>query len=140
MVTEFPLKRTFKLAYTGFAQATDGHVAIFKAPFAGYVTGATFMSSGDITVHATARRDLKLYRGTPTGSLGNNGWQIQFLAGINAEPQHEMAFSEVNADIHRYMEEGDYLHLHSDAVGAGVADPGGLIIVELTRDLGEAPE
>jgi hypothetical protein len=137
---EFPLKRYFSLSYSGFAQNTDGYLTIFKAPFAGYYTAATFMSNGDITGHATVRRDLKLYRGSPDGMLGNNGLQIQFLAGVNAEPQHEIAFSEVNADLHRYMEEGDYCHLHSDAVGGGVADPGGLIIVEFTRDLGEAPE
>jgi hypothetical protein len=109
-------------------------LAVFKAPFAGTVTGATFMPSGNITGHDTARRDLDLYKGTAAGSLSANGATLDFMAGVDASAQEEIAFN-LNATLStRQLNAGDYLHFKSDAVGAGVADPGGLIVVEFTRD------
>jgi hypothetical protein len=135
---EFPIKRYFSLAYAGYDQAVDGYLSIFKAPFAGTVTAAYFMPAGAITGHATVRRDLNLIK---WDALGQDSQKtvatLDFVLGVDATQQVELEFTLSSTVANLDLAETDYLHLHSDAVGGGVADPGGLIIVEFTRDLSD---
>lgn len=135
MGAEFPLIREFSLAYAGYAQAVDGYLAIFRAPFDGVVTAGKFMPSGNITGNDTNRRDLDLVRWNAAGVGGNTVAKIDFISGVDAEAQSEIDFT-LQGDIdNQTIAEGEYLHLVSDAVASGVADPGGLIVVTFERSL-----
>lgn len=125
----------YSASYTGFAaNDADGWLSIFKAPVAGSMTAVYFMPAFAVTGHDTDRRDIEIYRASPTGTFGGRAAHHDFTAAAGAFAHHQvtLALSATPADL--ALSAGDYALFKSDTNGAGAADVIGLVVIEFTPD------
>lgn len=117
------------------ANAT-GTSNIGECPFAGRVTSVTYTPDSTITGADTNTRTLTLVN---KGAAGAGSTVIATLAltnGVNATGSDEKALTLTVTTADRVVAEGDILAFVSTHAGTGLADPGGLVQVELQRALG----
>lgn len=135
MADAAPLVRKLQSSTEALGATADGTVVIGEAPFAGTVTGVTYTPESDITGAASpASRTFSLVN---KGADGNGTTVVATLAmvsGVNASDFDEKAITlSVVADA-TDVAEGDVLAWTSTHVGGtGLADPGGLVEVEVSR-------
>lgn len=137
-MTEVPLIKTFNADADAVAQAADGSVTVCTAPFAGTVTAVTYVPAAAITGANTDTRKVALVNKGQAGSGTTQVASVQFNSGTNAAAFDEktLALSGTAADL--VVAAGDVLTFVSTHVGAGLADPGGTAVVQITRsDAGE---
>lgn len=138
MSKQVPLKRTLMILAAALATDVEGTTILGKAPFAGTITSHTFIPNAAITGAATNNRRLAL---TNRGSAGLGTTEASFLAfasGVNGVAYDEKTITLHATVVNRDVAAGDVLTIDSTAPGTGLADPGGLHIVEITRDEGDA--
>lgn len=132
-MTKAPLTRTMQVSLPATAQAATADLTVGEVPFAGTVTGASYVPEADITGADTNSRTLTIVN---KGAAGNGTTVVATLAftnGINSTDFNETAFTLSVVEGATTVAEGDVLAVVSTAVGTGIADPGGLVQIELTR-------
>lgn len=111
----------------------DATVAVAKAPFAGTVSLASYMPDATITGAATNNRTLtiqnRLQDGTGTTSVAT----LSMGNGTNIAAYDEGALTLSGTPANLAVASGDVLAFASVHIGTGIADPGGLVLVEFTR-------
>lgn len=115
------------------AQASTASVAILEAPFAGTVTAVSFTPVANITGDSTNTRTYTLVN---KGADGNGTTVIATLAmttGVNATDFNEDALTLSAVEGATTVAEGDVLAWVSTHGASGLADPGGLVQIEITR-------
>lgn len=128
-----PLVATIRSVVAGQATpATDESVVLGLAPFDATITRVSYTPDAAMTGSATARFFRLRNRGS-TGALGVTIAERELVAG-----QNPAAFDEYDITLHatvgnRDVTQGDVLEWFSDAIGAGIADPGGAVTVEYSR-------
>ena len=134
MPTGAPLVRKFETTLPATAAASDYDQALGEAPFACTLTAASFTPEANITGNTTETRTLTIVN---KGSDGNGTTVMATLAyttGVNATDFNEQAFTLSAVDGATTAAEGDIIAVASTHGGStGLADPGGLVQVELTR-------
>lgn len=123
----------YAVSYAGTAaDDADGWMCVFKAPVAGSVTAAYFMPAVAVTGHDSNRRDIDLFRASPTGTFGNRMANYDFTAAAGAFTHNQvtLTLSATPADV--ALAEGDYVLFKSDYNGTGATDIVGLVVVEFT--------
>lgn len=133
MATKAPFVRDLSAVTAAVATGSDATVPIGRAPFAGAVSAVTYAPAGDITGAATNNRRFQLIN---KGQDGNGTTVIATLSfgnGTNAADFDEkvIPLSGTAADLN--VAAGDVLAWFSDSVGTGIADPGGLVTVSVSR-------
>lgn len=104
---------------------------VMRVDGAGFVQAVRFVPQAAIAGINTNTRRLDVV------NRGQNGLgavviaTLQFNAGVNGVAFDELAIP-VN-DANDAVADGDILSLNSVAVGTGLADPGGLVIIEVAR-------
>ena len=129
-----PLKRTLILAFAALATNVDGSAVVGKAPFAGTVTGVDFIPNAAITGQDTNTRRVAV---TNRGSAGLGTAEaafLQFNNGVNAVKWDAKAITLHTTPANLVVAAGDVLTIDSTTPGTGLADPGGLYVIEITRD------
>jgi hypothetical protein len=103
------------------------------APFAGTVTAVEYVPESAITGAATNNRTVSLVNKGQAGSGTTVIATLNFASGVNAaaNDQKTIPLSGTAADL--VVAEGDVLQWRSVAVGTGIADPGGLVRVTVSR-------
>lgn len=126
--------RVEKLSETVPGQATagtDDEWNIGEAPFAGTVTEVTFTAEAGITGHATNNRTLKLVNKGQDGTGTTVVATLTTTANVVADDETTIPLSVVAGAT--TLASGDILEWNSDANASGVADPGGLVQVKISR-------
>ncbi len=117
----------------GVATAVDDTFMLGEAPYAGTVTEVTFTADATLTGAATNHRALRLINRGQTGAGTAIVAELAFDNGINATAGDERAITLSGTPANLVLAEGDILALFSDSIGTGLADPGGLVQVKVSR-------
>lgn len=135
MSTIHPLKRTFQVNVPAVAGGADGTTIICKAPFAGRVVSATYYANSAITGANTNTRKLEIINKGTDGAGTTVMASKQFDSGTNAVALDNTSLTN-SAVAHALEHVADALIvLKSTHVGTGIADPGGLIEIELSNEV-----
>jgi hypothetical protein len=105
-----------------------------EAPFAGTVTAVTYTPDGDITGAATHNRTHEVVNRGAAGSGTTSVASLNYASGINATAGDEKTITLSGTPANLVLAAGDVLAFKSTAVGNGIADPGGLVQVTISRD------
>lgn len=114
------------------ATATDGQTTVGEAPFNTEVRGVSWIPDAAVVGADVNTRRLSIVN---RGQVGAGTTEVAFLAlaaGVTVAENDERAFALAAAQADRNVVEGDVLELVSDSQGTGLADPGGLVAVELS--------
>jgi hypothetical protein len=128
-----PLKRTLVLQAAALGTDVDGSQVIGEAPFDGAITSVKYIPNAAITGANTNTRRVAVTNRGQAGAGTTEAAALQFNAGVNGVKWDAKAITLI-ADPAADVVAGDVLTFDSTAPGTGVADPGGLVIVEITRD------
>ncbi len=113
------------------ALASTREDPIGRAAFAGDVTSVSYTPNANIAGVNTNTRRLRLINRGQDGNGATVIAELQFNAGVNANDFDETALPITVANDN--VAQGDILSLESAAIGTGLADPGGLLRVEISR-------
>lgn len=134
MSDQAPLIRTIEAAAEAVAAAADGATIVGRAAFAGTVTAVTYAPEANITGDNTETRTFALIN---KGTDGNGTTSIASLAmvtGVSASDFDEKTITLSGTAANLVVADGDILAFTSTHGGStGLADPGGLIKVVLSR-------
>lgn len=129
-----PLIEQLQQTVPGEATAgSDKSVALGRARVAATITGVTYAPNALITGANTNTRRVALVNRGQNGAGSTVVAELQFNSGVNAPAFDEKAITLSATPANLSVAEGDILEWLSDAVGTGLADPGGLIVVTLSR-------
>lgn len=117
--------------------ATAGNsddTVIGQAPFDCTVTAVQYIPETAITGAATNNRTVSLVNKGQAGSGTTTVASINYANAVNASANNEntVTLSVTAADL--VLAAGDTLQWRSVAVGTGIADPGGVVRVTVSRN------
>lgn len=112
---------------------TDSTIILSEAPYAATVTGVTYSPDAAITGANTNTRRVALINRGAAGAGTTVVAELQFDSGVNGVAGDEKTITLSATAANLVLVAGDILAWFSDAVGTGLADPGGLVQVELSR-------
>lgn len=133
MADTAPLVRKLEATLPATAQGATADQTVGEAPFAGEVTGASYTPEANITGDSTNSRTLTIVNKGADGNGTTVVATLAFTTGVNATDFNEQAFTLSAVDGATDVAAGDILAVVSTHVASGLADPGGLVQVELTR-------
>ena len=129
-----PFSQTIKATVPAVAAGSDADQAIGEAPYAGTVSAASFTPEANITGDNTESRTLTIVNKGADGNGTTVAATLAFTTGVNATDFNEQAFTLSVVEDATDVAEGDILAFVSTHVGStGLADPGGLVQVTITR-------
>lgn len=128
-----PLKKRFYLRNPDLAAGSSDELIVCTAPFAGTLTEAYYIPEAAITGADTNTRKLTVYNRKTDNSGTAVMAQLQFNSGVNAGAKQRKTIP-LGAAVDRTVAEGDVITFASDAVGTGLADPGGTVELVFDRD------
>ena len=128
-------KRTYQIPVAAVAAGADATVPVVKAPFDGTVS-ASFVPNALITGADTNTRRHRLVNKGSGGAGSAVAAELQYNNGINAAANDEKTITASATAADLAVVEGDIIAFQSTHIGTGLADPGGLLIVVVTRDNG----
>lgn len=106
----------------------------FRAPFAGTVSAVTYAPLAAINGAATNNRTFNLYNKGQTGVGATVVATLNMANGVNAAASDEKTIPLSGTPANLVVAAGDILTWESLHIATGIADPGGLVTVEFTRD------
>jgi hypothetical protein len=125
-------QRTAQIASVAAGSDVERNVAV--APFAGTVTSVTYAPDTVLTGANTDSRTLVLVNKGQSGAGTTVVATKAFTSGVNAPADDETTITLSVVDGATTVAAGDILAWQSTHVGGtGLADPGGLVKVEITR-------
>ena len=129
-----PLIRRISASVAAVAAGSDKESNLGTAPFAGTVTAVTYAPDTVLTGANTESRTIVLVNKGLTGVGTTVVATKAFVSTVNAPADDETAITLSVVAGATTVVEGDVLAWQSTHVGAtGLADPGGLAIVTITR-------
>jgi hypothetical protein len=137
MADEAPLSRTQNHQVPAVGTAgNDATTVLFQAPFPCTVTLVNYVPASAITGANTNTRLVELVNKGQAGSGTTQVATIQFNSGVNAAADDEKAITLSGTAANLVLAQGDTVIWNSTHVGTGIADPGGLVSVVLSRNDG----
>lgn len=128
-----PLVRSIETTVPALGAGVAGDQTVGEAPFAGTLTAASFTPEANITGDATNKRTLTIVNKGADGNGATVMATLDFVAGVNATDFNEQAFTLSAVPGATTVAAGDILAVAEAVAGAGLANPGGLVTLELTR-------
>lgn len=129
-----PLDRTIETTVPAAGAAVAQDQVIGEAPFAGEVSAVTFTPEANITGQAT---NYRTFRVVNRGADGNGTTVVASLAfdgaGVTASDYDERAITLSAVAGATDVAQGDILAWDEVVTGTGLASPGGLVTVALSR-------
>lgn len=124
--------------YTGRGPAVstvgnDDVEELVVVEFPGAVTSVTYTPDGTITGAATNNRTVSLVNKGQTGAGSTVIATLNFGSGTNATAADEKAIPLSGTPANLVVAAGDVLEWQSTHIGTGIADPGGLVKVNIDR-------
>lgn len=129
-----PLVRKLQATIPATAAASDYDETVGEAPFAGTVTSVTYTPEANITGANTETRTLTLVNKAADGNGTTVVATLALTSGVSTTDFDEKALTLSVVAGATTVAEGDILAFVSTHSGStGLADPGGLAQVEITR-------
>jgi hypothetical protein len=130
MSDQMPYIQQLKGYDSGVAIAVDDNFSLGASLYDGTVTRVTFTPEGAAIGDAVNRRTFRVINKGQTGGGGAVIATLDLIAGVNL-----VAFDETAATLSGSVDvkAGDELAWTSIHNGAGLVDPGGTVLVEITR-------
>jgi hypothetical protein len=119
---------------SGVATANaDDTFIVAECPYDATVTGVTYTPEANITGAATNNRRVAVVNRGTDGSGTTVVAELTFDSGVNATAGDEktITLSETAANLD--VDAGEVLAYVSDANNTGLADPGGLVQISISR-------
>ena len=134
MTDTTPLVQKNQVNSAAVAAASDLETKIGEAPYAGTVTRVAYIPASTITGANTESRTLQLFNRGTDGSGTTKVAELAMVSAVNATADDAKAITIITAASADVVAAGDVLEwksLHVDSTG--LADPGGEVVVEITR-------
>lgn len=128
-----PLVRVIEQDVPAAATAVADDSVIAQSPFAGTVTAVQYVPEAAITGAATNNRAVSLVNKGQAGSGTTVVATLTFASGVNATANNEVALTLSATPADLVLAEGDTLQWRSIVNGTGLADPGGIARVVVSR-------
>lgn len=128
-----PYVVTLRTVVPDAAQAAAANTPIGVVPFAGVITRVSYVADTLLTGANSNTRRVSLVNRGQTGAGSTEAAALQFNSGVDAAAFDETAITLSATAVNRNVAAGDVLAWASAAVGSGLADPGGLVQVEISR-------
>lgn len=129
--------KTTRLEYINPAQGAlvNNTPNIGEVPETGVVSSVTYTANAAVTgANSPASRSLVLINRGQTGAGTTEVARLDLVSGVNLAADDEASLTLSATVANRNVVAGDILEFQSNAVGGtGLADPGGLVQVEITR-------
>lgn len=129
-----PFKRSFFLRNPDLSAGSSDELIVCTAPFTGVLEAAYYIPEAAITGQNTNTRKLTVYNRKQDGSGTTVMAQLQFDSGVNASAKVRKAITLSGTATNLDVATGDVIAFASDAVGTGLADPGGTVELVFSRD------
>jgi hypothetical protein len=133
MTDSAPLVRTLQATLPALGAAVNGDQVVGEAPFAATVTAVSFTPEAAITGDNTNTRTLTLVNKGTAGVGTTVVATLAFTTGNNGVAFDEKPFTLSVVAGATTVAEGAVLQVNEVIAASGLANPGGLIQVELTR-------
>jgi hypothetical protein len=134
MADTAPLQRVLEQDVAPVATAgNDLDSVVSQAPFDCTVTKVEFVPVTAITGANTNTRSVTLFNKGQGGAGTTTVATLQFDSGVNASANDEKTVTLSGTAANLDLTAGDTLLWRSLHVGTGIADPGGLVRVTVTR-------
>lgn len=133
MSAQAPFVHTMRTLYPAVALGADDSIPIGECPIKGNVTRAYVISDGAITGANTNTRRHEVQNGGQAGAGSTVAASKQYDSGVNAAANDNTELTLSGTPANLAVAAGDVLRAHSIHVGTGIADPGGMMVVEITR-------
>lgn len=111
----------------------DDDIAAAVAPFDCTVTAVTYIPESGVTGAATNNRTISVVNKGQAGAGSTSVASLTFSNGTNATAYDETAVTLSGTAANLDLASGDVLQWRSVHNGTGIADPGGLVRVTVTR-------
>lgn len=128
-----PVTKTLSVRLGAVAAGSDATEEAVVAPFAGTVTAVTYTPDATITGAATNNRTISVVNKGQSGSGSTSVASLNFASGTNAPAGDEKAITLSGTPANLTVAQGDVLEVDSTHVGSGIADPGGLVSITISR-------
>lgn len=128
-----PLVRVIEEGVPAVATAASDDTLLAQSPYAGTVTAVQYVPEAAITGAATNNRTVSLVNKGQAGSGTTVVATLTFASGTNATANNEVSLTLSSTEADRVVAEGDTLQWRSIANGTGLADPGGVARVTVSR-------
>ena len=134
-----PHIRTIEQDVPSVATASSQNTIDMDVQFPGTVTAVTYIPSSTITGAATNNRTVSLVNKGAAGSGSTVIATLTFASGTNASANVETALTLSGTAANLVVAAGDVLQWQSVANGTGLADPGGLTRITISRTSSQFP-
>ena len=128
-----PLVRTLRVQVDAVAQGADSTTEVGTVDFAGTVTAVRYLPAAGITGANTNTRTLSVTNRGSAGAGSTAVASLQFVSGTNATAHDDKAITLSGTAANLVVAAGDVLTFESTHNGTGIADPGGLVEIDVTR-------
>jgi hypothetical protein len=129
MPTEHPLVRTYHKRNPAVAAGSDAELCSVVADEAGTITAVEYFPDATITGAATNNRTLSVENKT----AGVQPAVLNFANAVNATQFASKVIPLSGTPANLVVNAGDVLTFKSLHIGTGIADPGGLVRVKITK-------
>jgi hypothetical protein len=127
-----PRVATIQARMNALGVAVDATEELAVAPFDGNITRVAYIPDTTLTGANTNSRTLTLVNKGATGAGSTTAATLAFTAGVNATANDETDLALSGTAANLVVASGDVLAFVSTHVGTGIADPGGLVQVDIT--------
>jgi hypothetical protein len=134
MADSAPLQRVIEVDVPAAATAVSDDSVVAQAPFDCTVTSVQYIPEAAITGAATNNRTVTLVNKGQAGSGSTTVATLTFDSGINGTANDEKTITLSGTAANLVLAAGDTLQWRSIANGTGLADPGGLARITVTRN------
>lgn len=130
-----PFVFTVMFALAARATGASGVQSLGIAPHSGKIASVSYVPDAPLTGAATNTRKIELINKGQSGGGTTVAASLQFNAGVDLVAFDEKAIPVSVVANAANVVAGDVLAINSAAVGSGIADGGGVIIVKIAREL-----
>lgn len=134
MTDHAPLSQSLTARAPAVAATSDATTNVAEAPFAGTVSEVSYIPDAAITGANTDTRTISLINKGADGTGTTVVATLALTSGVNAAASDEKALTLSAVAGATTVADGDILAFKSTHSGSsGLADPGGLVEVEISR-------
>lgn len=129
-----PLVKKYRLNVSNVAAGSDLETDAVLVDMAGTVSAVTYIPNTTLTGANTESRTLVLVNKGQSGAGTTAVATKAFTSGVNAPADDGTSITLSGTAANLVVADGDVLVVQSNHVGStGLADPGGMVVVEVTR-------
>jgi hypothetical protein len=128
-----PLVTKLAIEVSAVAAGNDASF-VARAPYAGIVTGVTYVPVTAITGAATNNRTHSVVNKAQDGTGTTSVATLNYASGTDAVAFDENTITLSSTAADKVVAAGDILSVNSTHIGTGIADPGGTMFIEISRD------